>query len=249
MPKYTIWPSFLLAGLLIVSSSAFAETIDLPEEELAKESVNAKFDPPYSVKLRNIVTDGKVEFGVYFGWNFTEPIYHQNKLGMNFAYHTDEFSAWELNLAKWFPGRNSQYTDLLKKFDLDFDRVPNLEYSAWLLYMMKNYYGKMSITKRGVMNVSLFPVFGVGLTKYVHKIYPGVTAGVGTKFYFTKSLALHAEMRFQYAQAPSPFLGDKGGLPNDEPSVNDKSPKPSPSDFQDKWTLANIMDVGVSFLF
>lgn len=242
------WLHLLLSGIFIVNSAAFAETIDLPEEELAKESVTAKFDPPYSVKQRNIVTDGKAEFGLYYGWNFTEPIYHQNKLGMNLTFHTDEFAAWTLNFAKWFPGRNEQYTDLLKKFNLDFDRVPNLEYSAWLLYMMKNYYGKMSITKRGVMNVSLFPVFGVGLTKYVHKTYPGVAAGIGTKFYFSKSFSLHAELRFQYAQAPSPFIGNPGGGCAN-PSVANTCPKPNPGDFPDKWSIANIMDVGVSFLF
>lgn len=242
------WLHLLLSGILLAQSAAFAETIDLPEEELAKESVTAKFDPPYSVKQRNIVTEGKGEFGLYYGWNFTEPIYHQNKLGLNLTYHPDEFSGWTLNFAQWFPGRNEQYTNLLKKFGLDFDRVPNLEYSAWLIYMMKNYYGKMSITKRGVMNLSLFPVFGVGLTKYVHKTYPGVAAGVGTKFYFTKSIALHAELRFQYAQAPSPFIGNPGGGCGG-PTVLDTCSKPSPNDFPDKWTLANIMDVGVSFLF
>lgn len=241
--------SLLVLACFLAHSALRAETIDLPEEELAKESVHPKFDPPYSVKHRNIVTADKTELGIYYGWNFTEPIYHQNKLGINLGLHTDEFSAWMLNFAKWFPGRNTQYTELLKKQRLDFDRTPNLEYSAWILYVMKNYYGKLSVTKRGIMNLSLFPVVGLGLTKYVHKAYFGATAGLGTKFYFSNTMALHAELRFQFQQAPNPFLGDKGGADCDEPSVAICSPKPAPTNFEDKWYLSNIMDVGLSFMF
>lgn len=245
------WLSWTISCLLIFGPVApvSADSIQLPEEELAKESVYPKFDPPHSVKNRNIVTNDKTELGLYYGWNFTEPIYHQNKLGVNFGWHTDEFQAWMINFAKWFPGRNVQYTDTLKKFGLDFNRTPDLEYSAYLLYVMKNYYGKMSITKQGTMNLSLFPVFGVGITKYVHKPYFGATGGLGTKFYFSKSIALHAELRFQFQQAPNPFLGSKGGAPCSTPTVSDTCPKPEPSDFEDKWYLSNIMDVGLSFLF
>jgi outer membrane beta-barrel protein len=170
-------------------------------------------------------------------------------LGVTIGYHSDEFNAYVLSFTKWFAGRNTQYTSTLKKFGLDFERAPNLEYSAYLLWVMKNYYGKLSITKRGTMNLSLFPVVGLGITKYEHKPNFGATAGLGTKFYFTKSVSLHAELRFQFQQAPNPFLGDKGGAACDEPSVNECAPKPSPSDFAEKWYLSNIMDVGVSFLF
>ncbi len=227
-----------------------AESIDLPEEELAKESVMPKFDPPISVKNKNVITDRKTDFGVYFGWNFTEPIYHQNKMGINLGYHSDEYSAWMINFAKWFPGRNSQYTDLLKKKSLDFTRAPDIEYSLWGLYMIKNYYGKMSMTKRGTMNMFLYPVFGLGVTKYVHKVYFGGAAGIGARFYFSKTFSLNAELRFQYSGGPNPFLGSgDSASPCSSPSINETCPKPSFSQFGDKWTLSNIMDVGIGFLF
>lgn len=234
-----------LLSLLLVNFSLAAvasEGIEIPLDELAKESVLPKFDRPDIVKNRNITTDHKMEFGFYYGGNFTEPIYNQSKLGLNLSYHQSEDAAFNLNFAKWMTGRNSQYVPGIedKHGRIDFNRVPNLEYSLWANYEVKAYYGKISLTKRGVMNLSLYPIIGLGATKYSHKTYPGVNVGIGQKFYFGKSMALRFDFKFQYQQGPNPFLRDLG---------KGADPVPDPGNFEDKFRLDNVMDFGLSFLF
>lgn len=235
----------LLDVILVVLFSAApalaAESVDIPEEELARESVLPRFDRPDNVRNRNVVTEKKIEVGLYAGANFTEPIYSQGKVGLNIGYHWSEDAALMFNFAKWMSGRNSQYVPgIEQKGNLDFNRVPNLEYSLWGNYELKTYYGKISLTKQGVMNLSLYPIMGLGVTKYSHKMYPGLNAGIGQKFYFGKALALRIDFKLQYQQGPNPFL--KGGLANSQPV-------PDAGEFEDKFRLDNVMDIGLSYLF
>ncbi|MFN7729653.1 MAG: outer membrane beta-barrel domain-containing protein [Bdellovibrio sp.] len=234
----------LVMGLLLLTGaqqSLAADSVDIPEEELARESVLPRFDRPDNVKNRNVVTEKKVEFGAYVGSNFTEPIYNQMKFGFNLGYHWSEDASIMVNFAKWMDGRNSQYVPgIEQKGNLDFSRAPNLEYSMWGNYELKTYYGKISLTKQGVMNLSVYPIMGVGVTKYTHKMYPGVNGGIGQKFYFGKSLALRIDFKLQYQQGPSPFL--KGGLAKSQAA-------PDAGDFEDKFRLDNVMDIGLSYLF
>jgi outer membrane beta-barrel protein len=219
-----------------------AETVDIPEEELAKESVLPKFDRPDSVKNRNVVMDKKIEFGAYYGANFSEPIYNQSKLGVNIGYHWSEEDAVMFNLAMWMSGRNSQYVPSIeeKGNTYDFSQTPNLQYSVWANYERNAYYGKISLTKQGVMNLSLYPIAGLGMTKFEHKMYPGLNGGIGQKFYFNKSLALRIDFKIQYQQTVNPFLG------NNRLKVGQH---PDPGEFSDKWDIGTVLDVGMSYLF
>ena len=233
---------FLAALSFLATKAGAAETVDIPAEELARESVLPKFDRPDNVKNRNVVTDKKVEFGMYVGGNFTEPIYNQTKLGVNLGYHLSEDSDIMFNFAKWMAGRNTQYVPQIEaKGGLDFDRIPNLQYSLWANYEIQSYYGKISMTKQGVMNISMYPIMGFGLTKYDNKIYPGINGGIGQKFYFTKALALRIDFKLQYQQGPNPFLGNQALVKGHA--------APSGGDFEDKWMLGTIFDLGFSYLF
>ena len=233
----------ILTALNVLSLRAWsAETVDIPAEELARESVLPKFDKPDNVRNRNVVLDKKMEFGMYFGGNFTEPIYAQSKIGFNLGYHLSEDAAVMFNFAKWMSGRNTQYVPQIEsKGSLDFDRIPNLQYSLWGNYEITSYYGKISMTKQGVMNVAMYPIVGLGVTKYDNKVYPGVDGGIGQKYYFTKALALRIDFKLQYQQGPNPFLG--GG------KLVKGSATPSGGDFEDKWMLGTILDLGLSYLF
>ncbi len=230
-----------------------SETIDFPEDELAQESVLPKFDRPDSVKKRNIVTEKKFEFGGYYGWNILEPIQNQSKVGVNLGYHFTEESALVFNYAKWMSGLNSQYTNGLADSPnyLDFGRAPKLNYSLYGHYEWNIFYGKISLTKQGVLNLSTYPIFGAGITAYEHKTYYGIDAGIGQKFYFNKFIALRADFKLQYSQKPSPFLQGYMKTPPSTGSAGNGQGdvSPSPSDFKDKWDLATILDIGVSFLF
>ncbi len=232
--------SFLLWSPLRYVSAADSLVID--ESELAQESVLPRFDRSQSVKNRNVITDRKFELGLYYGWNTLEPILNQNKMGLNLGYHLSEESALMLNMAMWSQGLNTQYTDsLADRSNLDFTRAPQLKYSVYANYEWKVFYGKISVTKKGVINLSTYPIFGIGTSGYEHKNYFGVDVGVGQKFYFTKNFALRADFKFQYQQKPSPFLEGKmsASLPD----------RPSPGEFKDIWDWGNVLDVGASFLF
>ena len=246
MKKYAMklgWIFFITVLLVLVETvpARAAETIDFPQDELAQESVLPKFDRPDSVKRRNVATEGKFEFGGYYGWNILEPIQNQSKIGFNLGYHWSEESALVLNYAHWMSGLNAQYTDGLAESpnSLDFSRAPKLKYSLFGHYEWKIFYGKISFTKAGVVNLSTYPIFGAGVTAYEHKTYPGVDFGIGQKFYFGKSFALRADFKLQYSQKPSPFLKGK---------MKFSDPLPEPGDFGNKWDLGTMLDVGVSFL-
>lgn len=215
--------------------------VEVPEEELAKESVLPRFDRGEAVKNRNIPTAGRFEVGGYGGWNFTEPIYNQMKFGGNIGYHLDETHAFMLNFTKWMDGRNSQYTDLLAKQGLDFSRAPDIEYAVWGNYELKAYYGKISMAKSLVTNMHLYPILGAGITKYTHKMYPGINTGLGMKFYFSPNFALRFDFKLQMQQGVNPFLG--GGK-----LLSSTTARPAPEDFGDKFSLGTILDVGFSFL-
>jgi outer membrane beta-barrel protein len=236
--------TFFAMLLILVQSYEVraAEAVEIQEDELAQESVLPKFDRPDTVRHRNVVTEKKFEGGVYYGWNILEPILNQSKVGVNLGYHLSEQSAIMLNYAQWMSGLNQQYTDGLAASpnNLDFDRSPKLKYSLYGHYEWKIFYGKISFTKQGVVNLSTYPIFGVGTTAYEHKSYFGADVGIGQKFYFGKSVALRADFKLQYAQKPSPFL--KGHMKTTETKPENLT------DFQDKWDIGTMLEIGVSFL-
>ena len=225
----------LICFIALMATPALAEEIVFPEDELAQESVYPKFDSKDVVKGRTVLTDGKFELGAYGGANFNEPIFNQIKVGFNLGYHLSEESAVSLNFAQWMPGLNKQYTDQLQQTNgLDFGRAPKLKYSMYGHYEWKMFYGKISLTKQGVMNLSLYPIVGIGTTAYDHKSYMGMDFGIGQKYYFGNSFALRIDYKLQYAQGMSPFVSNLSTA--------------QPGDFKDKWGLNSIFDFGVSFL-
>jgi outer membrane beta-barrel protein len=238
------WIALITTVILMIGSNEVraSEKIDFPEDELAQETVLPKFDRPDVVKRRNITTEGRFEFGGYYGWNILEPIQNQSKAGFNLGYHLTEESAFMVNYAHWMSGLNTQYTNGLAENpnNLDFTRAPQLKSSIFAHYEWKIFYGKISFTKQGVLNLSTYPIFGAGITSYEHKNYYGADFGIGQKFYFGKSVALRADFKLQYSQKPSPFLQGK--------MRDTDTPVPAPEDFKDKWDLGTILDVGISFL-
>jgi outer membrane beta-barrel protein len=237
-----VMSSFVFCQVGTYSQALASDKIVIDQDELAQESVLPKFDRPDSVKNRNIVTENKLEVGLYYGWNILEPILNQSKVGLNLGYHLSEFNAISLNYSNWTSGLNTQYTDsLYSTSKLDFDRSPKLKYSLYGHYEWKIFYGKISVTKKGVVNLSTYPILGVGTTAYEHKNYFGLNFGIGQKFYFNKSFALRADFKLQYQQKPSPFLNGKMNY--------DNPVKPDPSDFKEVWDLGTMLEIGGSFLF
>lgn len=229
--------------LFLFSSTIFAApTIELPDDELAKETVLPVFKKPGMVRMRNVVTNKKLEMGLNYGWLMSEPIFDTSRIGVSGYYHKDENTAWGGIFYAHSTGL-SEYAKQLAGpgFNLDFNRAPKPLYSLYLDYNKKLFYGKMSITKNTSINTHLQALFALGATQYENdKTYPGITAGVGYKFYFNSHLSLRTDLRLMIHQAPTPFK--KGALPKN-------TTDPGFDVFEDRIHFTNTLDVGLNYLF
>jgi outer membrane beta-barrel protein len=241
--KKTLATALLAATLIIVPfTKVQAQDVSLPEDELSKESVVPKFDNPTTVKVRNVTLANKIEAAVYYGANFSEAIESQYKVGVDLGYHFNEYNAIFINYAQWNSGLNTQYTNSLgaSPYNLDYTRAPTLQSSTWLNYEWYLYYGKISVTKQTVMNISVYPILGVGMTAYSNKSYFGGNGGIGTKFFFSPHWALRADFKIQYQGQPSPFL--TGYMVKSQPV-------PSPGQFSDTYAIGTVLDIGIAAIF
>ena len=215
------------------------EEVELPPEELSKESVSARFDNTVTVRSRNIRLAGKFETGAYFGWNFNEAIANQGQYGLNLGYHWSETSSLILNYSFLAPGLNTQYSSALNAQGLDFTRAPAPQSAAWLNYEWDIFYGKISLTKQWVTNISIYPLGGLGMTTYSNKSYYGLDGGLGGKFYFNPTWAIRLDFKLQYSGQPSPF----------QANILKTLPAPSPNAFNDQYSFGVILDVGLVAVF
>ncbi|MES3036548.1 MAG: outer membrane beta-barrel domain-containing protein [Bdellovibrionota bacterium] len=232
--------------LLTVFAARAEDVLELPEEELARESVTPIFDRMVSTKNRNIVTVGKWDVGGYYGWSLTEPIYSDSKLGANIYYNTSEVSAWGVTFNKNMGGLSTYANQLRGEYRLNFEKAPAPEYSLLLDYNIKAFYGKMSFGKDTVVNTQMFGSAAIGTIKYTNKAYPASAIGIGEKFYFTKNVALRVDLRLYIHQAPIPF---KGGAKTilDPPGAGSTSAEFE--DFEERLHFTSVLDVGMSYLF
>lgn len=230
---------------LLVEKVAFADdVVELPPEELARESVLPVFDKSIMVKNRNVVTTGHVDADIFYGMAMTEPIADVSKIGLGVYYNFNEDHALGVLYAKNSTGLSSYAKQLRSApYELDFNRAPKPDSTLMLDYNLKLFYGKMSITKSAVFNLMLYASAAGGVVKYTHKAYPAAALGIGQKFFFTNNFALRVDLRLYGHQAPDPFLS----TPTSGVSVN--KPTPDYGDFQDQMTYTTNLDVGFSYLF
>ncbi len=236
----------IFSAAYALKTTAFAadQVVDVPEEELAKESVLPPFDDPTSVRKRNVVTAGRFELGFMNGMALTEAISNVSKLGVNFYYNFNEDHALGIFFSTHQTGFTNYANQLSASYSFDFTRVPSPQTSMYLDYNTNAYYGKMSITDQMVFNMKLYFSFTLGQVTYaldgVSKGYPLFALGLGQKFYFTKSFALRFDLRIQGNNGPIPFL--KGQLTN-------ASSRPLFDDFNERLHVSNLLDTGLTYLF
>lgn len=237
---------FLAISFAISQVAKANESYEIPKDELAQESVYPVFDKPYSVKSRNVVTEKKIDLGVFYGMALTEPIHNVSKLGLNVNYHMSEDYSLGLLYAKNSTGFTSYAKNLEDTYDLDFKRSPYPTDTLMLDWNIKAYYGKMSLTKETVMNTTLYGSLAGGIVKYIHKSYPAIAAGLGTRFYFTNQFSLKADLRLYAHSAPIPFYGQK---PGSSKSLKIADQAPDYSDFRERLTYTTNLDIGLNWLF
>lgn len=233
--------SFVLVAIILISSYVFAaEEIQVPKEELAKESVLPVFDNPVSVKQRNVVTEKRIEGVLFYGMGLTEAISNISKLGVSLFYNFNEEHALGFMYAKNSSGLSTYANQLDSQFNFDLARAPYPESTMLLDYHAKAFYGKMSVTKSLVINTSLYGAAGIGLVKYVHKTYPAISLGIGQKFYLNSKWSIGGDLRVLAHNTPIPFLAG---------SIKVGEAVPDYSQFNERFSFSTQLDLGVGYIF
>ena len=205
-----------VALLIVVPRFVFAapkQVIEFPKEELASESVLPVFDHPEATKARLVTTAKRIEVGAFGTYAMTEAFYNPLSFGGMLTYHLDETNG--INLMGTFNlGGISHYADQLNPIR-DPTGVPtgfaHLEYAPAPKYLVVGsyqftaFYGKISFTKEGVMNLHLFGLAGLGAMGIGDATVPVLSLGIGQKFYFGRSFALRVELRGLAYNGPDPI--------------------------------------------
>ncbi len=224
---------------------AHADEISIPTDELARDSVYPVFDTKVSVRNRNVKDSQTFDVGIFGGLAITEPVYNATKIGLAVNYHFSEVHSLGLLFAQNSVGLSKDAQGLRDAFHLDFTRAPYPVSSILADYNFKLYYGKLSVTRNGVINTSIYFSGTAGILQYIHKSYPAIAVGVGERFYLTDSLAFKVDLRIFANQAPIPF---KRGALRVAPSPT-PDPVPSYDSFEERLSLTTNLEFGLNYLF
>lgn len=214
--------TILLFLIVLSSGHVFADDIEVPEEELARESVLPVFDNQRAVLNRNVMTNKRLEVSLGAGLELNEPYYNDMMFNLQGTYNYSETSAVNVQGLYWGEGLSS-YGEQLKaggtKFQsFDASKVPHPEWGVFLNYEYIAYYGKISVTKKSVMNLNLFGLAGLGYINMGEKSTVGANLGIGQNFFITNNVGLRFDLRCLIFQGPNATTQNLG--PNDNPSAD-----------------------------
>jgi len=192
-----------LIFLVFASPGLRAEVIEFPQEELATESVLPKFDQPTATKKRTVPTTKRFEVGAHVGSSLSDAFFNIFPIGISAAYHFNEVSAFELR-SELYMNSVTSYKDQLAidttgttngVTQARLNRNPASKYSVMGGYEFTPYYGKISITKSKVINLSIVADLDVGMITFEDGTTPVLGLGLGEKFYFSPNWGLRADLR------------------------------------------------------
>lgn len=210
----------LFISLLCFSFNALAVTIEFPEDELARESVLPVFDNAVAVKSRLVPTAKRMEVGLATGFAMNEPFFKSLRYGGSLAYHFTETHGVFVQGLLYSDGLNNNGNTLA---NTDFNSGPTAEtyiriqyapqpsYHLMANYQITPYYGKISVFKDFVMNLSLYGLLGVGVIDVGGESVPAFNVGFGQKFYFSKNWGIRADLGLMAYNGVNYFLGKGGG--------------------------------------
>ncbi len=191
---------------LFASVPSFADDIEFPEEELARETTLPVFDKRRAVLNRSVVTEGRMEFGLGGGLEINEPYYNDTMFGLQGTYNYNDTSAINVQGLMWMDGLSSYGEQLKaggKHQPFDASKVPHPEWGLFANYQFTAYYGKISTTKQGVMNLNLFGLAGLGYISMGELSTVGLNLGFGQNFFFGQNFGLRFDMRWLIFQGPN----------------------------------------------
>lgn len=244
--KLSFWLGSLgLAVAVIVQADrtlAATTPIQFPDEELAAESVLPVFDENVSVKNRNVETARRIEIGAMGGHSLTEPFFNPWSVGGTLSYHIDETHGVNLFGLYYLQGA-SDYSRQLNPIpnttvNANLQLAPEPKYLGLVNYQFTAYYGKLSLTKDAVMNLSLYGLLGGGMINIGDESKPVASVGLGQKFYFNSSFALRFDLRFLAYQGPDVLSRNLSGVTETQPAAA----------FDQKMRFDSILSFGAVFL-
>lgn len=230
---------------LFFCPSAYGTKVQFPKEELAKESVLPVFKGGNKAVLsRRVKTSKEIELGAGLGFIFNEPFFESMAFNFKAGYHLDSFHSLHLN----FYMRQEELSGDAPKIDaaapsppaINFDVVPIPQYFASLDYQITPYYGKISLTKNGVMNMSLFGVAGLGAVDVGGATTVLGNIGFGANVYMTRRVALKADLRFFMYNAPN--------VVSNPVLTQGATSKVDPGEFEEEFQLSPTATIGLSIL-
>lgn len=242
----------LVVALLLSPRHAHAATtkqvIEFPTEELASESVLPYFDHPEAVKNRLVPTAKRLELGVFGSYSLTEPFYDPRAFGANATYHLTEVHGVNL-MGQVYVGGISSYADQLNPIplsngqhgvtSLNLQYAPAPKYLFLANYQYTAFYGKISLTKDYVMNLSLFGLLGAGAMGVGDTTAPVLSLGIGQKFYLGSSFAIRFDLRGIAYNGPDVLTG---------PDLNAATSVVSASQFTTKIQFGTLLSAGVVYI-
>lgn len=204
--------TLLLFVMLLSPWVSFAEEIEVPEEELARETTLPVFDKRRIVLNRSVLTDKKIEIGGGFGLEMNEPFYNDYMFNMQGTYNFTENHAVNILGLFWMDGL-SNYGEQLKPGRaasganpaveaFDASKAPHPMWALFANYEFIAYYGKISLSKLAVMNLNTFGIAGLGYINMGEVSTVGLNLGVGQNFFFTKNFGLRFDLRYLIFNGP-----------------------------------------------
>lgn len=213
-----------------------SQVIQFPQEELATESVLPVFSHTRSVLNRNVETAGRFEIGGGGGMSLNDAFYNPLNVNIQTTYHFNEIHAFNLQGNFWMSGLSS-YGKQIQDQQFFPDKGPQVKQAIFANYQFDAYYGKISLSKQTVMNLTLFGTAGLGMIGIGDTQKPGLNIGLGQNFYFSPNFALRYDLRLLAFKGPDTSTR---ALPANE--------NPTTSDFEESMFLNTLITLGAVFL-
>ncbi len=245
--------SLIFLALLNV---AHAKKVRLSEDELSTEAVMPKFDEKLVIKNRRVAHKNRIELGLYGGNVMSEAFYDPFTFGASVAYHFDNTHGIFVNFGIYqdkLSGNGQKLKEegsiplLGMPFYFDASRAPHKEFMLAGHYLYSAYYGKVSLTKESVMNLSLYGLLGGGAYLMDGDIAPMINFGVGQRFYFTKSMAFRLDLIFSSFYGPD-IASTAGSVQDNLGTPPPGGPDVDASAFDKKVLFDTQVNFGLTFL-
>jgi len=242
--------SILVVGSL--SSTAFAEVkIQFPEEELATESVLPVFEDRIAVRNRKVEHKGKFEINLMGGMVTSEPIYDPLNFGLSLSYHFNNTQGIHIMGTMFSDGLSDSGKSLRDgnvigdgggstSITFDASKAPHKEFMLAAHYQYTAYYGKISLTRDKIMNLSVSGLLGGGFYMMDGLTAPTVNFGLSQRYYFNSRIALRFDILFSVYNGPD--ITSAGPL-----RATDTS-KPDPGEFEKSMQFDSNIFFGLSLL-